>query len=192
MASEPTLVIDFETDAGKKFLKKLENLKKELKLTLNNDKQKKLKTLEGDQIRPFFKKIMTHSAFKELELKRVTIGNFGRRCGFTFRAIEEGFFRIFINIGDPEIYYLDNSEYQDKMLPLTNGYGFIIPSLSANSTSITVYEDPIRIINNLEIQKTIPKIRPRNYSRTTLIYDFYFNLESLDDDDDVLDKSLEN
>ena len=61
---------------------------------------------------------------------------------------------------------------KDEPVAMLNGEGMILPNFSSTTTSITVYQDPIRIIYDDEIQSKISKIRPRNYNRTTLIYDF--------------------
>jgi len=176
----PTQVIDVSTKAGKNFVKNINTLKSELKIDKTGDKTCQVKTLTPEQIseNAFLKDFMNGSdVFKHLEVKNVMIGNFGRKGGWTFKPNSgETHFRFFIHLGSPEVYYLDDRERKDRMFPMTDGQGFIISSVTAPETFVTIYSDPIRIIHNHKIQDVVPKIRPRDYHRTTLVYDLEYNI----------------
>lgn len=185
----PTQVIDVSSKAGKNFVKNIQTLKSELKIDKSGDNVCQMKTLTPEQIldNPFLTDFMNGSdVFKHLEVKNVIIGNYGRKRGWTYKpyGYEKnkpsnevlGYFRFFIHLGSPEIYYLDDSQHKDRMYPMTDGQGFIISSVAAPETFVTVYSDPIRIIHNHKIQDIVPKIRPRDYSRTTLVYDLEYNI----------------
>ena len=161
--SDPVPIIDLNTKSGKDFVKKLEKLKKYLGLNGTGDKTRQHKELTLEQINsnPFLLDILRDSMFKEFELKRISIGNFGRKGGFQYHPLEENYFRVFLHIGNNEIYYLSDDKQKDKMIPLKSGDGFIIPSLTATEATVIVYQDPIRIIYDPRIQEQIPKIRPR-------------------------------
>ena len=179
--TKPIQVIDVDNESGKEFIKKLEILKKELKINSVGEKVKQIRDLTEEQIlnNPFLYEILT---FKNFEVKKIFIGNFGRKVGYKHLSnpvnSEQSYFRFFIHLGDPEVYYLTDNTVKDKPIALLNGQGLIISSLSVNDTNLIVYSDPIRIIYDSEVQSQIPKIRPRNYSRTTIVYDVLYDLES--------------
>jgi hypothetical protein len=176
----PTQVIDVTSDAGKNFVKNVEKLKQELKINGKGDKLRQQRELSEKQIldNSFLRDFMTIDLFKNFEISKVAIGQFGRKGGYNYNPISENNFRFFIHLGDPEVYYVSDETAKDRLVPLTNGQGFIVSSLSAPQTEVTVYSDPIRIIYDPNIQSKIPKIRPRNYSRTTLVYDLIYNISN--------------
>lgn len=186
----PTQVIDVASDAGKLFVKNVNSLKKELNINGTGEKIRQVKDLSPEQIKanPFLRDFMNGAdVFDKLEIKNVSIGNFGRKGGYTHKPNPGSHFRFFVHLGPPEIYYLDDHTVKDKMIPLLDGQGFIVSSLTAPETIVVVYQEPIRIIHNSKIQALVPKIRPRNYSRTTLVYDLDYNIteEELQSDEEI-------
>lgn len=172
-------IIDLNSEDGKNFLSLLEKLKKTLNLNASGEKVRQHKELTNMQFEenPFLVSFMKSDAFKHFQVKKVAVGNFGRKAGYNYGPITDNLFRIFIHIGDNEVYYLSDENVKDKMIPLSHGEGFIVSGFSSGNTNVTVYPDPLRIIHNSQIQSKIPKIRPRNYSRTTLVYDVYFDVD---------------
>ena len=182
----PTQVIDISSEAGKNFVKNVNTLKRELNINKTGEKVCQIKSLTLEQIEnnPFLKDFMNGSdVFKNLEIRNISIGNFGRKGGWTYKPIQDNHFRFIIHFGPPEIYYLDDDKHKDKMYPMTDGQGFIISAITAPESYVSVYSDPIRIIHNPKIQAIIPKIRPRNYQRTTLVYDFHYNIPEEENDE---------
>ena len=183
-----TPMIDVESKAGKKFIRKLEELKKELGMKqISRENMKQVYTLDDNlKDHSFLTNFIEHMKGKDkqltkmlnsLKLKRVFIGDFGRKCGYVNHHIHEYYFRFVIHLGSPEIYYKDSHTEKDRPIPMLNGFGFVISPQESDSTEVTVYPDPIRLINNQKIQQLVPKIRPKDYTRTTLIYDFQFKIE---------------
>jgi len=172
---------------NKKFFRKLENLKKEIGMKIiDKENMKQIKFLTKEQIEKnpfltsFLEQMKTDKNLVELvnslELKRVFIGDFGRKAGYVYRPIKENYFRFVIHIGSPEIYYKDSKIEKDKQIPMMNGVCLVISPYEATDVSLTVYPDPIRLVNNHKVQDLVPKIRPKDYKRTVLIYDFEYNL----------------
>ena len=128
MTSTVENVIDENNEAGKNFLKNVEILKKELGLTTKGEKIKKIHHLTSEQIQGnlFLQDFMHSDLYKDFNVKRIQIGIFGRKTGYTFDPIKDQYFRFVIHLGDPEIYYLDSDQEKDKMMPMKNGDGFII------------------------------------------------------------------
>ena len=181
MSSIPAEVIDNKIEAGKKFLENVEKLKTELGLTNTGEFVKKIKHLSPEQIKDnlFLQDFMGSDIYKHFTVKRIQIGTFGRKVGYSYEPIKEQYFRFIIHLGDSEVYYVDSTQEKDKMMPMHDGYGFIVSSLLAPCTKVTVYPDPIRLIHDPKIQTQIPKIRPRKYSRTTLVYDLEMDIEEM-------------
>ena len=178
----PTQLVDDETKAGKKFIRNVENLKTELGIKpVTKDITKQVKKLTQEQIKnnvflTSFLNKYSNDLFKNLELKNVTIGTFGRKSGYVNYPIEENYFRFVIHLGSPEIYYIDSNQVRNKQLPMLNGYGFLISPQESANTYFTVYSNTLRIIDDEKVRPIISKIRPKNYSRTVLVYDFAFNI----------------
>jgi len=180
----PSPIILPETESGKDFLEKLNNLKEKLNIRETEEKTKKFKNLSQNEIEENifltdFLNFMKEDKelvemYNFLKIKNIFIGNFGRKTSFVYHPIKEPFFRFVLHFGDPEIYYLDSTIHRDKPLALLNGYGFIISPQEAARSSLTVYSDPVRFVYDNKIQEQIPKIRPKKYSRTTIIYDYEY------------------
>ena len=192
--SVPAQIIDVNTDYGKKFISDLEKLKKTLKIDDKGEKARQHKELTPEQIKEnsFLLDFMKNekTIFKDFEIKRVYIGNFGRKSGYIYLPIKENYFRFFIHFGSNEAYYLNDDTVKDKIIPLAEGEGFIVASFSAPSSSVIVYQDPIRMFNDIKIREKIPKIRPRNYNRTTLIYDLYYDIPYDEIDQELKDNQF--
>ena len=180
-----TQLINVDSKKGKKYVRNVERLRDEV---FNMDpkdvteKTRLYKTLTEEQIsdNPFLSTFLNwtkNTKDKELlkmidslHLKSVSIGSFGRKGGYIHHPIENPYFRFVVHIGTPEVYYIDSR----KPVAMLNGYGFFISPSHAHETSFTVFNEPIRLIHDPSVQELIPKIRPKDYKRIVLIYDYEF------------------
>lgn len=180
MATNSVLIIDPETDEGKNFIKKVTQLRDKLFTKKRNETTKNLRQLTEeeaknniflldilDSVSDHFKKL-----FDSMNVKGIHIGDYSRKAGWRYQPCKHPYFRIVLHFGPPEIYYIDSTDRKDYPIAVLNGEGLIIPSTSSQSTFITVYKDPIRIVYDQKVQDKVPKIRPRQYNRITLVYDF--------------------
>ena len=194
-----TQFINLETDLGKEFLQKVQVLKSQLGMKLKTEKTKVVKKLTSEQMEEnsFLLDFMHNvknspdeelrKLYESLELKSVSIGEFGRKAGYVNYPIKENYFRFVVHLGSAEIYFIDSNENRNKQIPMLNGFGFMISPQEATHTHFTVYSNPLRLMDDVKLHKIIPRIRPKNYERTTLIYDFAFNLpisEMVEDEKD--------
>ena len=180
-----TQLINVDSKKGKKYVRNVERLRDEV---FNMDpkdvteKTRLYKTLTEEQIsdNPFLHSFLNwtkNTKDKELlkmidslHLKSVSIGSFGRKGGYIHHSIDEPYFRFVVHIGTPEVYYIDSR----KSVAMLKGYGFFISPQHAHETSFTVFNEPIRLIHDPSVQELIPKIRPKDYKRIVLIYDYEF------------------
>ena len=191
-------LINVESKKGKKFIRNVERLRDEVFSVepKNVNKTTRLyKTLTEDQIEnnPFLLSFLNwtkNTKDKELinmldslHLKSVSIGSFGRKGGYAHHPIEEPYFRFVVHMGSPEVYYIDSR----KPVAMLNGYGFFISPQHSHETSFTIYNEPIRLIHDSSVQELVPKIRPKDYKRIVLIYDYEFipkeNFEEVDENE---------
>ena len=195
----PVLIIDTENGFGIEFKQRLMKLKKELfpKVKKNPDRTRQFYELAEDYVEEndWLLRILDNvsqqarNVFDNLIIKRIFVGNYARKGGSVYQPISEEYFRIYLHLGDPEVYYFDNENYQDEPIVLSEGEGFILPSFISTDTTITVYPDPMRILNDPVLQAKITKLRPRNYNRTTLIYDFELSENFFKTDDEDVENS---
>jgi hypothetical protein len=184
----PTSLINLATKAGKKFVNGVERLKNELLNSQPNENTRFYKQLTDEQIHanPFLHTVLNNiknsgdkelqNFFKCLELKTIHIGEFGRKAGYNHYPIEEPYFRFVVHLGSPEVFYIN-----DKPVALLNGHGFVISPAETNKTHFTVYNGHIRLISDPHVQAIVSKIRPKDYKRTILIYDYAFNFPTEDE-----------
>ena len=178
-------LINVESKKGKKFIRNVERLRDEVfSVEPKNilETTRLYKTLTQDQLtsNPFLLSFLNwtkNTKDKELlnmldslHLKSVSIGSFGRKGGYAHHPIEEPYFRFVVHIGSPEVYYIDSR----KPVAMLNGYGFFISPQHSHETSFTIYNEPIRLIHDPSVQELVPKIRPKDYKRIVLIYDYEF------------------
>lgn len=188
---KPLPIINIESEEGKTFISKARELRDSVfseHPIHNKEKVRQFQQLSNRKIKKnnFLKSILdtvseqAKPMFDALKLKRIYLGNFARKASSLFQPVQKEDFRILIHFGDTEVYYLDNENTSGEPIILREGEGIILPpSVSAN-TSISVYPDPIRILNDPELQTKLPKIRPRNYNRINLIYDYELDLSFIE------------
>lgn len=180
--ANPIPIINVESDEGKEFIQKVKELRSELFSEPTHDTEKyryfeelsKRKRKKNKYLLSIMDNLSDQSkkVFDALRIKRVFIGNFGRKGSSLYSSIEEEYFRIILHLGDPEVYYLDSHEYSSHPVVLKEGEGLIFPPFISTQTDVSVYKNPIRILNDPELQSKLPKIRPKKYDRINLIYDF--------------------
>ena len=192
-------LINVDSKKGRKFLRNVERLRDEVFCVEPknvNETTRLYKTLTEEQIsdNPFLLSFLNwtkNTKDKELlkmldslHLRAISIGSFGRKGGYAHHPIDDPYFRFVVHIGSPEAYYIDSR----KPVAMLNGYGFFISPQHAHETSFTVFNEPIRLIHDPAVQELVPKIRPKDYKRIVLIYDYEFIPKDLD----VLDEVLED
>lgn len=99
---------------------------------------------------------------------KASIGVYGRKDYSTIKSKRGLIYRIIINIGDTEVYYFDQ---RNDPIALPNGYALLVSPDLIDKTDIKVKSDPIRKILSTELQEIVPKIRPRQYMRCTIVLD---------------------
>ena len=104
----------------------------------------------------------------------ITIGVYGRKDGSVVKKSNDVLYRMIVNIGDPEIYNLSGSEFNNEPVVLPNGYALLMSPLSITDLDIKVYSNPVRKNINPKIAKFVSKIRPRKYMRTTIVLDLLY------------------
>jgi hypothetical protein len=197
-------IINLETSFGQQYLRSVEKLKTKLFPKFNTDEKLRLfKELTDDEIskHKFLTSFMREKADKEMQkiynsmhLKKVYLGTYGRRGGATYTPCQDTTVRIILHFGDSELYYLDSDTARDEPHALLTGQGFMFNPYVSQNTSVTVYAEPIRLVYDSNLQSKVPKIRPRNYNRTTLIldFDFIFTEEELLEDKETDNKTKDN
>lgn len=179
-------IIQTDTDIGKEFIGKIKTLRDTLFPGEYGEKTRQFIKLSPEQLEnnqfilDIFKSLSSEDSklFEALNIKNVSIGNYSRKGGSSYKPSKSVYFRILLHVGDPEVYYLDSDTMKDNSIPVLNGEGIMIPN--STNTYITVYPNPRRILYDQNKQDKISKIRPRNYNRITVLYDFEIDVDFLD------------
>ena len=170
-------LINVNAKGGKKFLRQLNEMKIDLNMKpITSENMRQTKSLKDEDLEkyPFLNTILNHIGkdkqlnkfLNSLKLKQVFIGDFGRKAGYDHRPTEQAYFRFVIHFGSPEVYYKN----ERNPIPLLDGHCLLISPHESTSTTLTVFSNHIN-----QHQTHVPKIRPKDYRRTTLIYDFEYN-----------------
>ena len=173
-------ILDVTSEQGQNFV---QQLKKNYPVKKIFDKTKEVYNVSGDQL-GFLNDIVTE---KGVEIVNVEIGHYGRKTGWTSERNIQGdhisTFRILVHFGNPEAYY-----YNDHVYAVMPGFGFILSPFSPSEVSVC--NNPIQVFHHQGVQNIVPKIRPRQYVRTTLIYTLKMNLDEVNDEvkDEVNDE----
>lgn len=165
-------IVDITGDLGQKFL---ENLRKEYPVKKLSEKTKEVYLVTGEKL-GFLNDIVTE---KGVEIEKVEIGHYGRKTGWTSQREENNEnvrnFRLVIHFGNPEAYY-----YNDHVHAVMDGYGFILSHFAPSEVSVS--NNPIQVFNHQGIQSVVPKIRPRQYIRTTIVYYLKMSLDKIENE----------
>ena len=183
----PLQLYDFSRSEDKKFLIKLDlNMTRLFGKIDPSDKIKCFSKFNSDNIPRFLidagekalSKIMENNPIAEhipeINKKwKATIGMYGRKNGSVIKKEKDILYRLVINIGDPEVYYLngqtDDQYYDIEPIVLFNGYAILLSPSGAENLDIKVFNDPIR--NDKRILNQLPRIRNRKYMRCTIVLD---------------------
>jgi hypothetical protein len=179
----PIQLFDFQTEQGRsegtKFLQSLDKTVTELfGIIQPGDKVKEYHKWTTDDLPEYLKQLGTQSI--QQILKQVpegdmkwtgNIGVFGRKTGTTIKKQDNVLYRIIINIGNPEIYYLQGENFNDEPAVLPNGYALLCSPIMIDKIDIKVKSDPIRKGLKSSLVGVVPKIRSRKYLRSTIVLD---------------------
>ena len=185
--------INLETAEGKKYVSEVENmfteLRKEKGLNITKNNEEKVRFFRSfvsqekekkymDVVRSFLR----DDDLKQYELVGVTVGQYGRKSGTSLNTPSSATLRLVIHLGPTEVYYLTTESYKDRPLILQSGQGVALSTVMGQTSELKVYPDPIRVLNNKNLQAQIPKIRPKPYMRYTLVLDFKMLPEEVSSD----------
>jgi len=98
-----------------------------------------------------------------------SFGIYGRKMGTTIKKKENVDYRVIINLGGTELYWLDVVSNEPAVL--LNGYGLLISPIIVASSNTIVNSNPIRKNLKDELKKIVPQIRGRKYLRSTIVLD---------------------
>lgn len=173
-------LFDFQTPNGKadglQFLKNLDGTLGELFGTVQPEENLK-KFSRLNKIPDY----LTELAVKELKkvVKKLpegtmqwkgTIGVYGRKVGSITKRDKDVLYRMVINIGDTEVYYLDGEKMNEPAV-LPNVYALLCAPSVTENVDIKVRSDPHRKGLSNDLLQMIPRIRGRKYMRCTIVLD---------------------
>lgn len=146
-----------------------------------NDKVNKYHSWDTSETPQFLKTLATETILKvvkelpegELKLKG-SVGVYGRKVGSVIKKSENILYRIIINIGSTEVYFLEADSGPDPLI-LIDGYALICSPAIIDKVNIKVMGNPIRKNLSPNIAHLIPKIRERDYMRSTIVIDMISN-----------------
>lgn len=184
--------INLETAEGKKYVSEVENmfteLRKEKGLNITKNNEEKVRffrsfTLNKEQTEQqeeqkekkymdVVRSFLRDDDLKQYELVGITVGQYGRKSGTSLNTPSSATLRLVIHLGPTEVYYLTTESYKDRPLILQSGQGVALSTVMGQTSELKVYPDPIRVLNNKNLQAQLPKIRPKPYMRYTLVLDF--------------------
>ncbi len=186
----PVKLFDFETiegcKEGTKFLQKFDkNLTALFGIIQPTDKQRKFHSWETGKVPKYLttlatniiQKILTQLPGGELKWKG-TVGVYGRKSGSVIKREENILYRMIINLGPTEIYYLNGDTYNSEPAALLNGYSLICSPVIIDNIDIKVRREPFRKNLDKRLIGFVPKIRGRKYLRSTIVLDLL--LDGLD------------
>jgi len=99
-----------------------------------------------------------------------SVGLYGRKDASTIKAKQGLAYRMIINIGDTEVYYLSQNN-NSTPVGLPNGYALLLSPVMTDKADIKVWSDPVRKTLSKELSEIVPKIRGRQYMRCTIVLD---------------------
>ena len=183
----PIRLFDFSTDEGKtKGTEFLLNLDKTLVglfgRTVPDEKLRKFHKYNTGELPEFIREVGEHAVkevVKELpqgELKwKGTIGLYGRKTGSLIKKEKDLVYRMIINIGDTEIYYMtgegNNGGLNNEPSVLPHGYALLCSPVMIDKVDFRVKPDPHRKNLPKKLVGLVPKIRMPKYMRCTIVLD---------------------
>lgn len=179
----PIRLFDFSTDEGKtEGTEFLMNLDKTLMglfgKTFLDEKLRKFHKYNEMELPEFLKDLAEKSVkkvVKELpggELKwKGTVGLYGRKKGSVIKREKDLVYRMIINIGDTEIYYLNGDRLSNEPSVLPNGYALLCSPVMIDEVDIKVKPDAHRKNMPKKFIGMVSKIRAPKYMRCTIVLD---------------------
>jgi len=164
-------------DGMKKILDFLKNLDKTLTdlfgIISKEEKTRKYHKWEVNTVPDFLIDIAKDSVLKIMkklpagDMKwKGTVNVCGRKTGSLIKSEKDVLYRLIIHIGETEIYQLDNNP-----VALPNGYGLLCSPSVIENAEIRVSNEPIRKKLDKELIGLVPKIRSKEYIRSTIVLD---------------------
>jgi len=179
----PIRIFDFQSEEGrtegKKFLHDLDKTMTALCGKIQSDeKLRKFHKFNTEEL-PEYMKSIAERAVKDVvkqlpegELKwKGTLGLYGRKQGSVIKREKGLFYRIVINMGDPEIYYVEGEGLNKEPVVLPNGYALLCSPSMIDKVDLKVRKEPHRKKLDPKLKGIIPVIRSRNYIRSTIVLD---------------------
>jgi hypothetical protein len=179
----PIKLFDFQTEEGRKtgyeFLKKLDqNLTQLFGIVKKQETQRQLHRWKEGEVPSYLTDLAIKSVqdvLKQLpqgEIKwRGSVGIYGRKTGSIIKREKDLLYRIVINLGDIEIYHLDGDDFNGEPVVLPNGYALLCSPVMIDKIDIKVQKDPIRKAMDPKFIGMVPKIRGKDYLRSTIVLD---------------------
>ena len=207
----PIKLFDFQSEDGRiegtKFLTDLDKTLTELFGLVQPDEKLKVFHKFNTEELPSFIKDVAEKGVISITKKlpggslnwKGTMGMYGRKTGTTVKKEKGLVYRMIINIGDTEVYYLDgeglNGERFNEPTILPNGYALLCSPGMIDKVNIKVMSNPHRKNFDPKMKGLVSKIRPRKYMRLTLVLDL--PLEGLefpgtDDEDKIVDDKIDD
>ncbi len=179
----PIKIFDLQTEDGRKtgfeFLKKFDkNLTEIFGTVKKQDTQRQLHRWKEGEIPSYLTDLAikaVQDVLKQLpqgEMKwRGSVGIYGRKTGSIIKREKDLLYRIVINLGDIEIYHLDGDDFNGEPVVLPNGYALLCSPVMIDRADIKVQKDPIRKSMDPKFIGMVPKIRGKDYLRSTIVLD---------------------
>jgi len=107
-----------------------------------------------------------------------SVGIYGRKSGSLIKKEPNILYRIIIHLGDTEIYRLGGDDFNNEPIVLPNGYALLCSPVMIDRVDIKVQKEPIRKNLETKLIGLVPKIRSKEYLRSTIVLDLL--LDGLD------------
>lgn len=179
----PIKLFDFQTEEGRltgtTFLHDLDKtLTSQFGIIQPVEKLKKFHKFDTDDLPKFLKEIGNRGVMEVVKKLpegslnwKGTVGLYGRKTGSVIKKENDIVYRMIINIGDTEIFYINGEGLKDEPVILPNGYALLCSPGMIDKVDIKVKREPHRKGLTNEMKELIPLIRARKYTRSTIVLD---------------------
>jgi len=97
-----------------------------------------------------------------------SLGVYGRKDHTTVKRANDLIYRMIINIGDSEVYHIEGEGFNEPVV-LPNGYALLLSPAMIDKVDIKMKSDPVRKNLSSKVAQFVPKIKGRNYMRSTIV-----------------------
>ena len=179
----PIKLFDFQTDEGRKSaVEFLQQLDKELTQTFGivakKETQRQFHRWDAGKVPAFLTALAEKSVLDILkklpggEMKwKGSVGIYGRKTGSMIKREADVMYRLIINFGDVEVYSLDGDGFNGEPVALPNGYALLCSPVMIDKIDVRVQKEPIRKTLDKKLAGLVPKIRGKDYLRSTIVLD---------------------